>query len=338
MRIEFGKYDLAKYPFLNEAREYLSMLGYDINEFDESMHKVLDRAVKRIWLALNGEILDDLADVDEEILSFFIALIMLHAIGIKSVSKRFALSEARRIEKFLIKDLATDVSIRNAILDTIFKDIFGLEVIVEDDKFKIKVDEYLKRATKFHDPYWKLINRDVHEGYVYLNPNSIVRLVRDEMSLLIYDKIEHANIKNLPDAIGSRVDELRKSIMNDKRFKPIIPYKSIRYPPCIEHILQDLYKGENIPHSARFLLATYMLGIGKSVDEVCSLFEHAPDYNESITRYQVEYLAGLRGNRKGYKCPNCEKIARDNLCYKSKECDNIISPLQFRGKKDDKNG
>ena len=40
------------------------------------------------------------------------------------------------------------------------------------------------------------------------------------------------------------------------------------YPPCIKHALEEMNNGENLPHSARLLLATYMLTIGKSVDYV----------------------------------------------------------------------
>ena len=42
-------------------------------------------------------------------------------------------------------------------------------------------------------------------------------------------------------------------------------------------------KGDNLPHSARVMLATYMLAIGKPLDEIVFMFENAPDFNEKIT-------------------------------------------------------
>ncbi len=341
MNMRVSKYELAKYPFLTDVKEFISRggitdeefisrgvydLGYDLNDVSES---ILDRSLKRIYVALNGEVFNELEDVDKEVISFLLALIMLNNLGMNIASKRFALSEARRVERFLENDLKNG---EIDLLEYIYKDIFGLEVINEDDIYKISVAEYLKRASRFHDPYWKLINKDVYDGYVHLDLHDIVRLIREEVSILIYDKINKVTIKKLPESIKSRVEVLRRYLLSDARFKPL-QSSNRDYPPCITHILDMLDKGENPPHTARFLLATYMLSIGKSIDEVCHLFENAPDYNEKVTRYQVEFLAGKRGSRRSYNCPNCDKIASENLCHKTDECDSIKSPLQFKIKR-----
>lgn len=326
------RYDSAKYPFLAVAKEYIRKLGYDINEFDENVY-IIEKSIKRVWLALNRELPRALGEPEEEIISFLLSLLILNRIGIKSASKRFALAEAERIEYFLEQDLKHENEAkRNIILQYIFKDTLGLDVIY-DGRYKIRVVDYLKRATNLHDPYWRLINKDVYDGYVHLDLHDIVRLIREEIALLIYERIERISVKDIPDSIESRIEVLRRSIISDKRFRPFTYIENRRYPPCIDNILSILKNGENPPHTARFLLATYMLAIGKSVDEVCSLFVHAPDYNEKITRYQVEFLAGKRG--KSYNCPNCDKIASMNLCYKNEECDDIRSPLQFGRRKDE---
>lgn len=335
MKLEISKYELAKYPFLLKARDYIKELGYDINMIDESMAKVLDKSVKRIWIALDKKsnqtnVYNELSDVDEEIISFLLSLIILRVIGINGASKRFALAEAMRIEEFLKNDLENeDENVRYLLLEYIFRDAVGLEVINENNIYKIRVAEYLKRAVRFHDKYWKLINRDVYDGYVHLDSHDIVRLIREEISIIIYDRINKISVKNIPDSIKSRAENFRSILMNDTRFKQSIR-TTREYPPCITHILEMLEKGDNPSHTARFLLATYMLAIGKGIDEVCSLFEQAPDYNEKVTRYQVEFLAGKRGSNKSYNCPNCEKVASQNLCYRNDDCDNIKSPLQFK--------
>jgi len=330
MSLEISKYDLAKYPFLLETKNYLSELGYDLYEFDESMAKILDKSVRRIWISLDGNIYSDMADPDEEIISFLLALIILKIVNITSASKKFALSEARRVERFLEMDLknANDPNLRDAILIKIFHDTLSIDVINKNNIYKIKVIDYLKRSMYFNDKYWKLINRDVYDGYVHLELDEIIRLVREEISMLIYDKVVKINIKNIPESIRNRANILREYLINDRRFKPFT-YNDNLYPPCILNILKTLEDGNNPPHSARFLLATFMLSKGKNIDEVCSLFERAPDYNEKITRYQVEFLAGKKSS-KSYNCPNCDKIASENLCFKDESCDNIKSPLQYR--------
>jgi DNA primase large subunit len=96
--------------------------------------------------------------------------------------------------------------------------------------------------------------------------------------------------------------------------------------------LELLNKSENLPHSARFMLATYMLSSGKSVEEIVLLFQNAPDFNEKITRYQVEHLAGKKGSHTKYSVPACSKLINENLCYATIDCKGITNPIQF-GKK-----
>ncbi len=332
--IQFGKGDLAKYPFLSEAGNYLRELDYSLEEFnDVSRKRVVDRALERIIVTLDGHVFKQLEDLDTEVVSFLIALIMVRALGMRNVSKKYSLGEARRAEMFLEHDLKHEskADVRNAVLKRIFSDLFALNVIQEDGRFKIKVSDYLKRAAYFHDDHWKLVNKIVHNGYVYLDSDDTVRLIRDELSMLIYDRINRMEIRQLPDSIKAKVDELRSKVAKHVEFRGYLV--TTKYPPCIQHILQSLTKGENPPHSARFLLATYMLSIGRNVDEVCALFEPAPDYNERVTRYQVEHLSGIRGSRTKYSCPSCEKATSENLCYRTEECNGIINPVHFGRKR-----
>ena len=44
------------------------------------------------------------------------------------------------------------------------------------------------------------------------------------------------------------------------------------------------------------------------------MFRNMPDFNEKITRYQVEHLAGLRGSGKRYRTYSCEKMKSLGLC------------------------
>ncbi|MFQ5940094.1 MAG: DNA primase [Nitrososphaerales archaeon] len=331
--IQFGKGDLAKYPFLTEAGEYLKDLDYSLDEFDEpSKKRIIERAYERILYAIDGNVFKKLDDLDTEVVSFLIALIMVHAVGIRSVSRKYSLGEARRIEMFLERDLKYESDERmRSILARIFKDLFSIDIVQEDGKFKVRVSDYLKRAAYFHDEHWKLVNRVVNSGYVYLDSGETVRLIRDELSLYIYNKINKMELRQLPESIKNRVDKLRGKVVKLKEFRRY--FVTTKYPPCVQHILTLLSRGENPPHSARFLLGTYMLSVGKSVDEVCTFFETAPDYNERVTRYQVEHLAGQRGSGTKYTCPSCEKVTSDNNCYRTEECNGIINPVQFGRKR-----
>jgi len=105
------------------------------------------------------------------------------------------------------------------------------------------------------------------------------------------------------------------------------------HPPCIKHAIEVLEKGENLSHSGRFMLGTFLLGRGQTVDQIAPLFKNAPDYNEKVTMYQLNHLSGNFGSGTQYVCPSCEKLKSQDLCFAIPECDNIINPLQFGKKK-----
>jgi len=92
------------------------------------------------------------------------------------------------------------------------------------------------------------------------------------------------------------------------------PEADPRMPPCIERLIEDLQRGENLPHFARFALATFLTHAGWSVDQIVDLFRNAPDFDEKVTRYQVEHVAGKRGGGKRYAPPACARMRQEGLC------------------------
>jgi DNA primase large subunit len=95
-----------------------------------------------------------------------------------------------------------------------------------------------------------------------------------------------------------------------------------------------LERGENVPHYGRFLMATYLLSVGKSVDDIVALFPKAPDFKQNITKYQVEHLAGLKGGRTRYRVPSCKTLQTHQFCFKDPvKCYEISSPMQYPSRK-----
>jgi len=332
--IRMGTGDLAKYPFLNEAGDYLRESRFGWEELDRpDMKDIIDRAAERVEVEVGGNVYDKLDKYEIEILTFLVSLIIVKSIGLEPVLRKFSLAEARRAEKFLTDDLKHQNEMqRRSLFAKIFDDLFMLKIDVAQDGrlFKVKVADYLSRSSHFHEQEWKLINRLVHGGYVYLDADETVRLVRNELSVLIYEKIKAMTVPTLPQMIKLRSDGLRA------KFAPRYEYHATTttiYPPCVKHALAVMHSGENLAHSARVMLATYMLAIGKPVDEIVLMYENAPDFNEKITRYQVEHLAGMKGSRTKYSVPSCEKLKNENLCYATPECDGIINPIQFGRKR-----
>jgi len=330
-----GTGDLAKYPFLNEAGEYMRKSGFGWDELGRpDMKDMIDRAALRIEVGVAGDVYAGLDKYEVEILTFLISLILVKTIALEPVLKKYALAEARRAEKFLTEDLRKQSEpLRRSLFTKIFEDLFALKIdLAENDRrlFKVKVTDYLARSSHFHEQEWKLINRLVSEGSVYLDADETVRLIRNELSVLIHEKVRTMSLPTLPQVIKHRAEELRAKLAPRYEYR----VQSVTdLPPCIKHALDVMNKGENLPHSARLMLATYMLTMGKPVDEIVAMFQNAPDFNEKITRYQVEHLAGIKGSRTKYSVPSCEKLRNENLCFATQECAGIINPVQFGRKR-----
>lgn len=330
--LKFGIKDLVKYPFLTEAGEYLQNTGLSLEQLGHPDWKpIVEKAYGRIVVASSGQIYSsdlDSLDNDSELLSFIVSIILLKSSGIPTLIRRFSLAEARRAERYLQQDLWISREKNLDIPLKIIRDLFAVDVSIENDEFVIKVQDYLKRAVHFHEKEWKLVNRRVTNGLVYLTAHETVRLIRAELGEYINGKIKSVNIESIPEGFQQRVDDL---VLLAKKFSDTM-YVSSEYPPCVKHGIEVLERGENLPHSGRFLLATYLLSKGQTADQIAPLFKNAPDYNERTTKYQLEHISGSSGSGTKYQCPSCEKLRSESLCFATSDCEGIINPVQF-GKK-----
>ena len=211
----------------------------------------------------------------------------------------------------------------------IIDDLFSVRVKRRDGFFVMPAADYLKRAVHFHEREWKLVNRHVEGGLVFLSPHETVRLIRAELGIYINSKINGART---PAMIPGFEEPVERLVSISKKFSTRTVTIG-EYPPCIKHAVEMLEKGENLPHSGRFMLATFLLARGQTVEQIAPLFKNAPDYNEKITLYQLNHLSGGSGSGTQYNCPSCEKLKTQSLCYAVPECDNIITPLHFGRKR-----
>ena len=334
--LNLGPDEMAKYPFLAEAGQYLKDKGFSLEQFgtDPDLKPILDKAYNRIEIATTGKIyrteIVRLEDLDLEVFSFLLAVILLKLSGMNTLIRRFSLAEARRAEKYLEKDLG-DLSnkTKEELATRIIKELFSITVQKKDDFFIIPISDYLKHSVSFHEREWKLINRRIEKGMVILSSHETVRLIRKELDGYIATKIRSTGTPSMIEPLKKPVEKL---VSLAKKFS-VPTVTTTEYPPCIKHAINVLDRGENLPHSGRFMLATYLLGVGQTVEQIAPLFKNAPDYNEKVTMYQLNHLKGSSGSGTEYKCPSCERVKSKDLCFATSDCDGIINPLQFKKKK-----
>lgn len=266
-------------------------------------------------------------------MSFPISLLLIRSTKLDHVMERYALAEAIRVEGIL-KQEGDD-----RVIADIFTNFLQIKLERADDprfpKFRISVEDFVKRAVHFHKPEWKLVNRLVRDGRVYVTQQDLIRLIREEIRGLIMERLSRVNVPKLPPKLEDVVKRLVALAPSPPRSSyAVINVKPEDYPPCAREALNLLEKGQNVPHYGRFLMATYLLAVGKSVEDIMALFPKAPDFKQSVTKYQVEHIAGLKGGRTRYIVPSCKTLQTHSFCFKDPvKCYEILSPLQYPSRK-----
>lgn len=330
--IDIGAVEMAKYPFLPDAGRYLQDSGFTVEKFgtDPDLRGVVDRAHDRIRVAAEGKIYrsGDLGAgqaLDMEVFSFLVSVILLKLSRSGALVSKFVMAESRRAEQYLEDDLKDPLRKDEASAAKIIQDLFSVGIRKRDRDFAIPVESYVRRSVRFHEAPWKLVNRRVDGGMVLLTAHEAVRLIRQQLNVYIAERIRAAR---QPPMLPNFEEPVRGLEVLSRRFRTTGAAAPKGHPPCIKHAIKYLSEGKNLPHSGRFMLASYMISIGKQADEIVPLFKNAPDYNEKVTRYQLGHIAG-GGDGAGYKCPSCYKIKSNDLCFETQECSGIVNPLQF---------
>ena len=331
------KTDLAKYPFLNEATDYVKSLGLSIEDIrPEEYGPVLDRAEKRLEEALSkGRITTNIADENTEILSFPVSNLILSLTGEERAKRRYALAEAKRAYE-LLKQESPDK------LELIASSAFQWKLRRTNMQFgrrlydfSIGLTDYLRNAIHLKEPRWKLSNRVLDHGFVLATRDEIARLLEEEVRSKVLDRASRSTASvNVPTFLGQTIEHVRnltvKYLGNPVHYElPRVPVPEAM-PPCVRNLISLLDSGKNVQHMGRFTLASFLVNIGAEQEEIIRVFKPASDFSERMTRYQVEHIAGQRGGRTKYTCPMCTTLKTHGVCYKPDEiCATIRNPLSY---------
>jgi DNA primase large subunit len=335
-RVEFTKNDSAKYPFLKETADYIRPLGLQIEDLTSAeMAQVLDRAESRVREAIEyTRIVRNLKKMDVEICSYPVALLLVAATENSYIRRRYALAEAKQASvdlafesKEKILRVAEDFGWRITLLTQ-----HGSEV---PSDFTLHFADYLRNTTQLGtNPDWKLVNRVMTDGKVYVNQPDIVRLLEEEIRKHIEQRLASTELTKLPPRIAEIANNLKK--LAAEKIGPAemegFPKTVVQeaYPPCIKALYDAASASRHLSHVGRFTLTSFLLNVGMSPEKLTELFRSFSDFNERLTRYQVEHIAGSRGSGTRYTPPNCDTLQTHNVCVNRDElCRGARNPLIY---------
>ncbi|HVL87112.1 MAG TPA: DNA primase large subunit PriL [Candidatus Thermoplasmatota archaeon] len=302
---------LARYPFLPEASALVASAGATLADVlhDRAFAGARSRGLDRVAKALDGDAIprSTAATPSEavvEILSWGVARMVASCAGHAMVVRKLAVAESKLLTAHLsgereeiVEAVAASLGLRTR----------GLSVALPD---------YLRHAVTLRDPAWKLVNQRVAAGWVALDARRLGRLAEEALRRRIESELPVDPSPEVRRAFDEPAAAFAaKAKEQAKRFElsSLGEVDLALLPPCMKGILGQLQAGVNAPHTARFAVTSFLHGIGMDAEAIMKLFSKAPDFKESLTRYQVEHIT-KKGEGQGYTAPGCSTMQSWNVC------------------------
>jgi DNA primase large subunit len=245
-----------------------------------------------------------------ELFSYPIARMITCCIDDVYFTRRYALGEAVHMYKHLLQESPS-------FLIEVSKE-FDLNVqhLPDREKFSIYFTHYLHYAPTRHKN-WKMINRELNNGYITLTQKDLARLLQEALRERINTELDgrpcHERVRSL---FSTEIRQFQRLVSKYRKKIETVPIGRLdieKLPPCMKQVLTAMQAGENVPHMGRFALVAFLHSLKLGADEILQLFSHAPDFEEERTRYQIEHISGDT-SATSYKAPGCDKLKTYGIC------------------------
>lgn len=255
---------------------------------------------------------DSHASAEERYLSFLFARLVLSSAPSAAGLRRWAVSEAKRAYHRLEKASASDLIEVGRQLGFPLEELTG-------GRIRIDLVDYIRLSVPIREAEFRLAAQPVREGSVELGRKRTARLMQEAV------RLDLARPRPVEPALAQGIRERERELLDaiaqrtpvpvargGVGARPLLPD---RFPPCIRKMRRMLESGENLSHSGRFALAAFLHRAGADTETIVDAYRGAPDFEESITRYQVDHITQRDGGR-GYEPPECATLRAHGLCFR----------------------
>ncbi len=314
----------AEYPFLPGAEGLLGGESVSVRSLLDDPAYERPRAIGRARILAAADDPRGVRDVEEltgaapevRFLSFLYARLLLSAGPAPAAIRRWAVAEAKRSHGRLSRvdaDELCEVARR-----------LGYAMEPRNGQIEVPLTEYLHLATPIREGDFRLASQDVSHGQVVVGRVRAARLLQEAVRLRLTTPVPVA------EDVVRRVREREADLFEELRRRSPAPVSRVGgpgvrlhpewFPPCIRKMQRTLQAGENLSHAGRFALAAFLHRVGADFETIVDAYRGAPDFDESITRYQVEHITH-HGGGEGYSVPECDTLRSHGLCVRDGDPD-----------------
>lgn len=250
------------------------------------------------------------AEPDVRYLSFLFAQILLAAAPSPAALRRWAVAESKRTHARLSTVPVAELA-----------EVAGrLGFPMEEggrDRVALSLLDYLRLAVPIREADFRLARQEVDRGRVRVDRVRAARLLQEAVRLRLGVAVPLA--EEVRGLVREREAELfvglaeRMPLPVSRATGSPTSIQPRRFPPCIRKMQRTLQAGENLSHAGRFALASFLHRVGADFETIVDAYRGAPDFDESVTRYQVEHITHHDGGA-GYEPPECDTLRSHGLC------------------------
>ncbi|MDD1665463.1 MAG: DNA primase regulatory subunit PriL [Methanomicrobiales archaeon] len=320
MRVQLDRRDLAKYPFLKEAQDWVAGRTGTLEQFLSTTYgKIAARnGTRRVIGAITGESTADAtgqSEPEKEVFSYALARILVSCTKDRALIDRLTRFEAGRAWGFLQEE---DAGKRAYVAGSIG---------IDPEARELPVIEYVELVPQLREDRWRLVNRHISKGRVKID--------EDDLEELIRERIRHLLQRQLPLSVPSQICETLSPLVTDitASYQATIlrdfgEVEEGAFPPCLQALVSAITAGTNLPHAGRFAITAFLHNIGMNPVQIVEIFARAPDFDPEKTRYQVEHICGRGGTE--YTAPSCATLRTTGFCVKKDStCERVNHPLSY---------
>ncbi|ERH02616.1 MAG: eukaryotic-type DNA primase, large subunit [Halonotius sp. J07HN6] len=324
----------ARYPFLAAARKAVTEAGVELETLVANDEPAVERARERVERALlAGRVDSETPDewrVDDELLSYPLARILVSLLDSPAAIDKYAAAEAKTAIERLKTDLDSGDELRSTPSASIDRDTLVAELDLEtaiqaerdaatamDDPawFRVGVGTYLELASGARGDGWRLVNRELVDGTVRVEREELFRLLRTAIRRRVAEGLPFDGLDEdagIAAELSAQLTDLRRLLSERTRVGEIDFVARELFPPCIENLLQKAEDGIELEGFEQFTLMAFLTGIGMDADEIVAFCAESSLAPAGI-RYQTEYLKDDRGTQ--YPPPSCETLSAYGICH-----------------------